>query len=172
MSHAPGQRLALVGVLAGASLLFAACTPPAPASLSIVDEVGGVVCVPQESGTGRAVIALSEVDAVDGDVAVSSVNLVNSVGVRLLAFEMVDADFPRARLVSNDYVNDQPSSEPNHSLVNGRRYVVKVGLQADLGGGSADALALTYVGGSRGETVAETRIAMVVAAAGEACGLF
>ncbi|MGP7960561.1 hypothetical protein ACTVCO_07075 [Sanguibacter sp. A247] len=169
MTRSTGQRPAVCGVLACVPFLVVACTPATSSSLTVADEEEATVCSPQQAETGRAVIALSEVDTVGGDVAIKNIALISPDNLTLLGFDMVDADDPAARVVTDDYDTYAPPPAPTRDLKAESRYVVKVGLQTDPGGGTAEALAITYVDLTGTEHVVETRIAMRLAAAGVAC---
>lgn len=171
MTHRHLRRKALPGVAVLASLALWGCG----GSIGVMESMDGTgveVCAPQEEGTGRAVIAMSELRVIgDRDVTVTEVALVDPEGLRLLGHDFGAFEDPDFRRVGFDYTTFGPPTSPTtQTLEAGEAYVLKVGLEGGPSGGSSPAVAISYRLNetSRVETM-HTLIAMRVAAAGEVC---
>lgn len=163
-------RLSAAAAVAGLLLMGCAGTEDGP--LESTDEPGAVVCTPQEPGTGRAVIALSELRVTgDDDVTITSVSLVDAEGLAIVGYDVGDVEDPDFRVVGDDYGSyGPPDARSDPVLEAGASYVLKVGLTAEPSGGRATAAAIDYhVGDSDAVHTTQTRVEMEVAAAGAVC---
>lgn len=148
------------------------CTGSDGGPLESTDQPGAVVCTPQEPGTGRAVIAISELTvAGDADVTITSVSLVDAEGLAIAGYDVGDAEDPDFRVVGDDYGTYGPPDAPFDPVLEaGASYVLKLGLTAEPSGGRATAAAIEYhVGDSDAVQTTQTRVEMEVAAAGAVC---
>lgn len=144
-------------------------------SISVLESMDGTgveVCTPQQQGTGRAVIAISEFKVTgDRDVTVTEVALVDAQGLELVGYDFGDFEDPDFRIVGYDYETHGPPAQFTETTLRaGNSYVIKVGLAAGKEGGSASAVAVKYRAGDYAPVATlRTQIEMQVAAAGEVC---
>lgn len=158
------HQLALISLCV--MLALAGCTD-APAALRSIDG-DARVCAPQ-NGAGRAVFGISGFEnASDRVLVVSAMELRNAHGAVLIGGQILEADDPDAHYVGDDFDTMGPKPFKGGEVEPGATVFIKVALQVDPTGGSADGVHLRYLDQGREHSV-DTRIAMRVAAAGLTC---